>query len=351
MRELPLPETGFTDFAFHDVGQRHDLGENELNARPPVWAVNTPSLVGAWDSPPYVGAALARDPESMVEEILDFRSPAHVGSHGTPGGLTRRQVQDLAEFVDSLDGATTAAEVRAAADTLPPRVVRVEPASLTRVDVWFSESVAPQAASPAAWRLEAVGGPDVPVVGAALDPQNGDRVTLTVGTMHHDCGPVTYRLVPLGPIPDLADTAGGGSANLLDVADPANTRTFVIGTTLTVTLGASGYENLTVPVHDAGTIFGSNNGANGTVWLRSGGGVRNVDLLRFEWESALAAAGVARRATSSTHPSRPSRTSGFADLRCEARAAEVVGPRRWRPGPEPVGNGHGGPTYSTASSP
>jgi hypothetical protein len=140
----------------------------------------------------------------------------------------------------------TAAEARAAADTTPPRVIRVEPASLTRVDVWFSESVAPSAASPAAWHLNAVGGPAATIVGATLDPQNGYRITLTVNGLHHDCGPATYRLTPVGPIPDLADRASGGTANLLDVNDASNTKTFVIGDTLSVTFGASGYENFTV---------------------------------------------------------------------------------------------------------
>jgi mono/diheme cytochrome c family protein len=289
-----VPETGWVDFTFHDVGQRHDPGEAELNTRAPLWGVNTASLLGVFDSPPYAGVAKPKDAESLLEAMIDFRDSARSHPHGTPSGLTNRQLQDLAAFVASIDGAMTAAEARAAADTTPPRVLRVEPASLTRVDVWFSESIASSAASPSAWRLNAVGGPDATIVGAALDPQNGDRLTLTVNGLHHDCGPATYRLTPIGPIPDLADRASGGTANLLDVNDASNAKTFVVGDTLTVTFGASGYENFTVPVHDSGTVYGSNAGANGSVWLRSnnGGAQRNADFVRFEWEGAFAATGV-----------------------------------------------------------
>jgi DNA-binding beta-propeller fold protein YncE len=289
-----VPETGWTDLTFHDVGQRHDAGEGELNTRAPLWGVNTPSLVGAFDSAPYVGVAKAKDAESLLEAMIDFRDPTRTHAHGTPAGLTNRQLVDLAEFVASIDGTTTAAEARAAADVTPPRIVRVEAASLTRVDVWFSESVNAAAANPAAWRLHAVGGADVAISAAALDPQNGDRITLTVAGLHHDCGPATYQLVPLGPIADLADRASGGVANLLDVSDPQNAKAFVIGDTLTVTFGASGYENFTVPVHDSGTVYGSVAGANGSIWLRSnaGGTQRNSDFIRFEWETAFATTGV-----------------------------------------------------------
>src|SRR6185369_14668919 len=50
-----IPEAGFADAKFHDVGQRRDTAERELNARTPIWSVNTPSLVGAWMTAPYGG--------------------------------------------------------------------------------------------------------------------------------------------------------------------------------------------------------------------------------------------------------------------------------------------------------
>src|SRR5262245_7993812 len=345
-----VPETGFVDFKFHDVGERHDPGEAELNTRAPLWGVNTATLVGAWDSPPYAGAISPKDPETLVEEMLDFRKPGRTAAHGDTSGLTRRQVLDLAEFVGSLDGDTTAAEVRAAVDHAPPRIVRVEPATLTRVDAWFSESVAPSSASPSAWRLRAVGGPDVPIVSATLDPQNGDRVTFTTGTLHHDCGPATYVLIPLGPILDRADAASGGVANALDTTDPSNSRIFVVGDALTVTFGASGYENFTVPVHDAGTIFGSSAGANGSVWLRSnnGGAQRNTDFVRFEWETAFATTGAAPAAildaSFSLLPSWGD-TQTIEARRVLQRWWDYGGPDQTQNPVNPV-NGHGGPTYA-----
>jgi len=346
-----VPETGFVDFTYHDVGQRHDPGEAELNTRPPLWGVNTASLIGLWDSPPFAGAAGPKDAETLVEEVLDFRRPGRPKPHGTAGGLTGRQVRDLAELLASIDGNTTAAEVRGAVDQTPPRVMRVEAASLTRVDAWFSESVSASAAVSSAWRLRAVGGPDVSIFSAVLDPQNGDRVTFTVGTMHHDCGPATYQLIPVGSILDLADTASGGVANAMDLADPSNSRTFVIGTTLTVTFGASGYENFTIPVHDSGTVFGSAAGANGTVWLRSnaGGTQRNTDFVRFEWETAFAATGIT--SASSIVDASFSLLPSFGDSQTiEARRVlqrwwDYGGPDLTQNPVNPV-SGHGGATYT-----
>ncbi len=345
-----VPETGWVDLTFHDVGERHDPGENELNTRAPLWGVNTASLLGAFDSPPYVGAAGPKDPETMTAELLDFGLPGRTSPHGAVAGLTKAQLSDLAEFVDSIDGSLTAAQARTVVDATPPRVVRVEPASLTRVDVWFSETIAASAANPAAWRLSAVGGPDVAITGATLDPQNGDRVTLTVGTLHHDCGPATYRLTPLGLILDRADAAAGGVANALDLADPQNVKTFTVGAALAVTFGASGYENFTVPVHDVGTIYGNPTFANGEVWLRSnnGGTQRNTDFVRFEWETAFASTGVA--SASSIVDASFSLAPDFGDSQAvEARRVlqrwwDYGGPDQTNNPVNPV-NGHGAPTY------
>jgi mono/diheme cytochrome c family protein len=346
-----IPETGWVDFTFHDVGQRHDPGEAELNTRAPLWGVNTASLLGVFDSPPYAGVAQAKDADSLLEALIDFRSPAHtLHPHGTPSGLTNRQLQDLAEFVASIDGNMTAAEARGALDTAPPRVVRVEPASLTRVDVWFNESIAASAATPASWRLKAIGGPDVAITQATLDPQNGDRITLTVNALHHDCGPATYQLIPTGAIPDLADRASGGTANLLALNDPSNTKSFVVGDTLTVTFGASGYENFTIPVHDSGTVFFSNTGANGSMWLRSVSSPtkQNADFFRFEWETAFATTGVA--AASSIVDASVRLVPQLGDSQTfEARRVlqhwwDYGGPDQTQ-GPVNTVNGHGGVTY------
>ncbi|HZE89811.1 MAG TPA: hypothetical protein VE404_09695, partial [Verrucomicrobiae bacterium] len=186
---------------------------------------------------------------------------------------------------------------------------------------------------------------------ATLDPQNGDRITFTTGTLHHDCGPATYLLTPVGAIFDLADSASDGVANALDPLDPSNSRTFVIGSALTVTFGASGYENFTIPVHDSGTVFGSAAGANGSVWLRSnnGGAQRNTDFVRFEWESAFAATGVTLPA--SLLDASFSLQPAFGDAQVvEARRAlqkwwDYGGPDQTQNPVNPV-NGHGGVTYT-----
>lgn len=345
-----IPETGWTDFTFHDVGQRHDAGEAELNTRAPLWGVNTPSLLGAFDSAPFVGVTQPKDAETLLEAMNDFRNPSRTHPHGNVSGLTNAQLRDLAEFVASIDGNLSVTEARGAVDHAPPRVVRAEAASLTRIDAWLSESINTSAATPSAWRLRAAGGPDVAITGVVLDPQNGDRLTFTVAGLHHDCGPATYQLIPLGPIADLADRASGGTANLLDVSDPANTKSFVVGDTLTVTFGASGYENFTVPVHDSGTVYGSNTGANGSVWLRSnaGGTQRNTDFVRLEWEGAFGSTGVTNGA--SLVAASFSLVPFWGDAQTiEARRVlqrwwDYGGPDQTQNPTSPT-NGHGGATY------
>lgn len=280
-----VPETGFVDFLFHDVGQRRPASENELGAF--NWTVNTPSLVGVWTSPPYDGVSTYAS--TMIGVLEDLRGRT---SHGTPAGLTGRQLADLAELVLSIDGNTTAAEVRGARDVTPPRVARVSVTSPTRLEVWFTESVDPSAAAPAAWSLAHAGGNAVRIVSGTWDAQNGDRITLVTDPMVAPCAPLDFVLAPMGPIPDMADRASGGVANLLDVADPANTTGFSIGSTVTITLGASGYENVTVPVHDASVVGPNLSGwSHGSIWLGiNGNGQAMTGFVRFDWAQAFAAA-------------------------------------------------------------
>jgi hypothetical protein len=55
----------------------------------------------------------------------------------------------------------------------------VEPSTLHRVEVWFSETVISDTAqSPSNYRLTTSNGNPVPITSARFDPQNGDRVTL-----------------------------------------------------------------------------------------------------------------------------------------------------------------------------
>ena len=65
----------------------------------------------------------------------------------------------------SIDGNTSAAEVRTARDNDPPRVARVEPVSATRIDVWFSETVNESSAETLTnWQVLEQGAANVPVL-------------------------------------------------------------------------------------------------------------------------------------------------------------------------------------------
>lgn len=283
-----VPETGFVDFKFHDVGSTRPANEEELNTRAPLWNVNTPTLIGAWTTPPYNGVASFA--VSIADVIRD--QAARVGAanrHGTPDGLTRRQKRDLEAFVLSVDGNMSAAEVRAARDTSPPRLVRVAPTSLNRIEVWFSESIkANPATNPAIWRVSRpVAGDVVPVSLVVWDGLNGDHLTLTVPLQPN----TAYRVHPLGSILDQADMASGGAANVLDATDPANTVDVSVGSSLTITLGASGYENITIAVHDT-AMAGPNltTWSHDSVWLFpvSGTPKVNTGFVRFDWRALFA---------------------------------------------------------------
>jgi DNA-binding beta-propeller fold protein YncE len=298
-----VPETGFCDFKFHNVGQRRDPNEHELNARTPAWSVNTATLVGGWATAPYVGGINAGEahhaPAAMVNLLKDFNSRANTATnHGKPDGLTLRQLRDLAEFVLSIDGNMTAAEVRNTRDTEPPRFLRVTPGSLTRLDVWFTETIKPASVTNLTnWRLTESSGGTVPIIGALWDAQNGDHVVLLTQLHPH----TSYTLSPAGSILDDADAATGNTANAMDTNDPASRATFVVTDRLTITLGASGYENLTIPVHDS-SMVGPNLSTWGhdSVWLgvASGGPGFNSGFVRFDWSAPF------RTATGVTNPTQ-----------------------------------------------
>lgn len=295
-----VPETGFQDYGFHDVGQQRDATEKELNSRTPAWHVNTPTLVGLWATPPYEGMAQPAESHSaeggMVAFLLDAaRRGAAANPHGRPDGLTSRQLRDLAEFVLSIDGNMTAEEARGAGDSIPPRITRISPTSLTRVEVWFNESIREAGAERVEnWRLVDAAGAVVPIAAALWDPQNGDRVTLTTSLKPH----TSYRLSVVGGILDMADAATGGTANAIDPGAADNRREFAITDRLTITLGASGRENLAIPVHDTAMVGpGLNTWSHDSLWLapttttpRS-----TTGFIRFAWRNVFAqATGVAR---------------------------------------------------------
>ena len=61
-----------------------------------------------------------------------------------------------------------------------------------------------------------------------------------------------------------------------------------MGETLTITLGASGYENLTVPVHDASPVGpGLSTWGHDRVQLGYGGDAPVPGFVRFEWQEAM----------------------------------------------------------------
>ncbi len=280
-----VPETGFVDLKFHDVGQFVHPQEEELQNRSPPNHVNTAGLVGLWLTPPYEGTT--EFTVGLDGALFDFRErPPETAPHGRLDGLTLRQLRDLETFLLSLDGNTTAAEVRGAFDDQPPRIERVAATAPTRIEVWLDESVVPASVGVSAWRLTDAGGRSVPILAADFDPQNGDRVTLTTAPMAVGCGPRVYHLEPIGPIVDLADQASGGTANVLSggAAVP-----FTVDDVLTVSLGASGYEHVTVAVHDASTIPEIGVWSHGSTWLQPGE-VPSIAFVRFEWRDPLVAA-------------------------------------------------------------
>jgi hypothetical protein len=286
-----VPESGFVDFRFHDVGQRRAGGEEELGSRTPAWHVNTPTLAGVWSTPPHDG--VAGFSSTILAVLEDSVARARTSTpHGKPDGLTRRQLADLAELVLSIDGDMTVEEIRSARDTTPPRIIRVEPASLEQVDVWFSEAVDPATAGRAeSWSIQGTGGGLAPIASASVDPLHGDRVTLET-SLEAGEPPIEYRVTPTGTILDRADSATGGIANALDPADASNVKTFTLGSTLTVTLGASGEENIPVRVHDAAMVGpGLDTWSHDSVWVFPlAGGGRNTGFVRFDWVDAFRSA-------------------------------------------------------------
>ncbi len=289
-----VPETAFTDRRFHNVGSRRPADEQELNDAALrgacLWCSNTPTLIGLWGTGIYDG--VYGWAPSIQGTLLDFRRADRPAAHGHIADLTRRQIRDLADFLFSIDGSLSAETVRAARDTTPPRIERVSPTSLTRIEVWFTESIDPiTAGDPANYSIvDVTSGTVMPVMAAEWDGQNGDRVTLRTALVARAAGAV-YEVAPKGRIRDVAHWASGGVANGIDTTDPANTHRFTLGETLTITLGASGYENLSIRVHDSSpTGSGLNTWSHDRISLHRQDAGMNPGFVRFDWREAFGAA-------------------------------------------------------------
>jgi hypothetical protein len=287
------PDAGFVDRGFHDVGTARPEGEGEISQREPLWAVNTPTLLGLWTTAPYDdGGAARRQRQEVIEVLRDMQGrAASTPPHGNLQGPTLRQLRDLEALLLSLDGNTAGVEIQTARDIERPRLVRVEPTSPARLEAWFSEAVTEASAENIAhWRLVRSDGIEIPITEARWDPVHGDRVTLSAA-LAPGCGRGSYTVAP-GPITDTAGLVAGGTPNALDVTDPTNVLAFTIGDTLTITLGSSGAEHVTIPVHDAG-LGGSRAATTSqdSPWLAvapDGQPVRG--FVRFDWREALVAA-------------------------------------------------------------
>ncbi len=234
----------FTDLTFHDVNSFATGTEFEGPE------FNTPSLVGAWDLPPYVQVVGWGD-GSTIGGVL---RGATAGYHGDTSALAGAQMRDLEAFVKSIDGALAASGIGALADTVPPRVVAVRPVSLGAVEVIFSETVDAASAGDAANYQFTDGAQTIAATAAVVDAAAGNRVRVAVPLDYAGC-PVVYTLAS-GPIEDISASYGAAANNVLDAADPANALSFEIDGTITVTFGSLGTETFPSVARDASFAAG-----------------------------------------------------------------------------------------------
>ncbi|MCA8960570.1 MAG: hypothetical protein KDC38_08655, partial [Planctomycetes bacterium] len=238
----------FTDLGFHDVGGFTPAPENE---GPPF---NTPTLVGAWSTAPYVQVTGWQDGQTLAGVVRH----ADEGGHGNTSGLNEAQRRDLVEFLESIDGTMTTTGIGGLVDDVPPRVLAVRPISLTAVDVIFDEMVDATTAENPAFYVFDNGTGTVVATEATVDPSRGNRVRVEVALEYPGC-PITYTLLP-GPIEDAAALHGAPANNVLDPLDPGPSVAFTIDGAITVTFGnVSGLESLPPVAIDAGFNAGLSN--------------------------------------------------------------------------------------------
>ncbi len=214
----------FTDLDFHDVGGHAPSPENQGPA------FNTPTLVGAWDTGPYVQVVAWVFGGSLLGVV-----EAATGVHGNAGALSASQKRDLAAFLRSIDGQMLTDGLTGVSDTTPPKIIAVKPIRADSVEVIFDEHVDPvTAGNPANYQFDGPGGL-ISATSATLDTGAGNRVRIIAPLPFSGC-PITYTLVP-GPIEDVAAQYGAPANHVLDPSDPAHTLDFTLDGTITVTFG------------------------------------------------------------------------------------------------------------------
>jgi YVTN family beta-propeller protein len=245
------PAPAYTDFAFHNVGGFRPLPDFEGPA------FNTPSLVSSWDSGgfrqvvPISGAAITRQVGLKMWDVLRSTDTGGLQPdlHGNVSQLSHALMRDLEAFLNELDGNLAAVDITTLTDSTPPRVVAMLPVSMTSVEVVFSEAVDPVTASDPGNYTLTDGTSAFEPTAATVNEALGNRVRLTVPLVYSGCTS-TYTLIP-GPIADLAQALGAPQANVLDVEDLDNRKSFVMDGTITVTFGDAGIQTFPGVASDA----------------------------------------------------------------------------------------------------
>ncbi|MGE3106946.1 MAG: hypothetical protein AB7G11_06865 [Phycisphaerales bacterium] len=274
-----IPPT-FTDMNFHNVGGVAPAPEFQGPE------FNTPTLVGAWDHPPYkqTAGAVSTDDFFSLSSVLRATN-ARTGLHGNTSGLNRVQLRDLENFLFAIDGRMADEGIAAVIDAAPPRVVEVRPISLNAVQVVFDETVDEATAEDISNYSLSDGIRAYAPSAAVLDTVRGNIVTLSVALRYYGC-PVTYTLTP-GPVQDVAGAVSGGANNSLDTADPTNARSFVLNGFITVTFGDTGNETFTSVSQDASFNSTLSTTSHHNIRLYAQPAIPSKGFLKFDFVPAL----------------------------------------------------------------
>ncbi len=88
--------TNYADYIFHDVGTLTPASGQRLGTT--LTGIDTPSLLGAWDSAPYLHDGSA----ATLLDVLTTRNTNN--QHGVTSTLTTNQLSDLVAYLQSIDG-------------------------------------------------------------------------------------------------------------------------------------------------------------------------------------------------------------------------------------------------------